>query len=71
MSGRQLCAYKHWRNTVLSVLQEKLRRCQVGSRRAQRLLRRKAQLSANLSRQQREILHQAARTVVTFCQTEG
>src|SRR5262249_33925087 len=31
----------------------------------------KAQFSAKLYRQQRDLLHQAARKVVTFCQTEG
>jgi putative transposase len=71
VSGRQLRACKQWRNKVHSVLQEKLSRCHPGSRRAQRLLLRKAQLSAKLYRQQRDILHQAARKVVTFCQAEG
>jgi putative transposase len=35
------------------------------------LLKRKARLSAKLYRQQRDLLHQAARTVVDFCQSEG
>jgi putative transposase len=69
--GRQLRACKQWRNKIHSVLQEQLRRCQPGSRRAKRLLQRKAQVSAKRYRQQRDILHQAARTVVDFCQTEG
>src|SRR5262249_30534642 len=51
--------------------QEKLSRCQPGSRRAKRLLKRKAKVSAKQYRQQRDLLHQAARTVVDFCQTEG
>ena len=71
ISGRQLRACKQWRNKVHSVLQERLSRCQPGSRRAQRLLKRKAQLSAKLYRQQRDLLHQAARKVVTFCQEDG
>jgi putative transposase len=71
VSGRQLRACKQWRNQVHSVLQEQLSRCQLGSRRAQRLLRRKAQVSAKLFRQQRDILHQAARKVVDFCAQEG
>jgi putative transposase len=70
VSGRQLRACKQWRNKVHSVLQEKVSRCQPGSRRAKRLLKRKAQISAKLYRQQRDILHQAARKVVTFCQSE-
>jgi putative transposase len=67
VSGRQLRSCKQWRNKVHSVLQEKVSRCQLGSRRAKRLLKRKAQVSAKLYRQQRDILHQAARTVVDFC----
>jgi putative transposase len=71
VSGRQLRACKQWRNKVHSVLQEKLSRCHPGSRRARRLLQRNAQVSAKLYRQQRDLLHQAARTVVDFCQAEG
>ena len=71
LSGRRLRACKQWRNKVHSLLQEKLSRCQPGSRRAKRLTKRKSQVSARLYRQQRDILHQAARKVVTFCQTEG
>jgi putative transposase len=54
-----------------SVLQEKLSHCQPGSRRAQRLRKRTAQVSAQLYRQQRDLLHQAARTVVDFCAEEA
>ena len=71
VSGRQLRACKQWRNKVHAVLQEKLSRCQAGSQRSRRLMKRKAQLSAKLYRQQRDLLHQAARKVVTFCQIEG
>jgi putative transposase len=71
VSGRQLRACKHWRNTVHSVLQENLRRCQPGARRAKRLLRRTAQVSAQVYRQQRDLLHQAAHNVVDFCASEG
>ena len=71
ISGRQLRSCKQWRNKVHSVLQEQLSRCHPGSRRARRLLKRKAQVSAKRYRQQRDLLHQAARKVVDFCQTEG
>ena len=71
ISGRQLRACKQWRNKAHSVLQEQLSRCQPGSRRARRLLNRKAQVSAKLYCQQRDLLHQAARKVITFCQSEG
>ena len=71
VSGRQLRSCKQWRNKVHSVLQEQLSRCQPGSRRAQRLLKRKAQVSAKLYRQQRDLLHQAARMVVDFCAQDG
>jgi putative transposase len=70
-SGPMLRSRKQWRNKVHSVLQEKLSRCQPGSRRAKRLSRRKAKVSAKLYRQQRDLLHQAARKVVDFCQIEG
>jgi putative transposase len=71
VSGRQLRACKQGRNRSHAILQERLSRCQPGSRRAKRLLRRKAQISAKTYRQQREILHQAARKVVRVCQEEG
>jgi putative transposase len=71
LSGRQLRSCKQWRNKVHSLLQERLSRCQPGSRRAKRLLKRKAQVSAKLYRQQRDLLHQAARKVVDFCQAGG
>jgi transposase len=47
VSGRQLRACKQWRNKVQSLLQERLRRCQQGSRRAKRLLKRKARSAPN------------------------
>jgi putative transposase len=71
VSGRQLRACKQWRNKVHAVLQEQVSRRQPGSRRAKRLLKRKAQVSAKLYRQQREILHQATRKVVNFCASAG
>jgi putative transposase len=71
LSGRQVRAGKQWRTQVHSLLQEKLSRCQPGSRRAQRLNRRKAQVSARRFRQQRDIHHQAARQVVDFCASES
>jgi putative transposase len=71
ISGRLLRACKQGRNKRHAALQERLDRCQSGSRRAKRLLKRKAQMSAKLYRQQREILHQATRTVVNVCASEG
>jgi putative transposase len=71
VSGRRVRACKQWRNKVHSLLQERLSHCQAGSRRSRRLMTRKAQVSAKLYRQQRDILHQAARKVVDFCHTEG
>jgi putative transposase len=70
VTGRMLRACKQGRNRQHAILQEKLSRCQHGSRRAKRLQRRKAQSSAKLYRQQREILHQAAKLVVDFCARE-
>jgi len=71
VSGRRLRSCKQGRNKRHAALQERLSRCQAGSRRAKRLLKRKAQISAKLYRQQRDILHQAARKVVGFCAQEG
>ena len=71
VSGRMLRACKRGRNKRHAALQKQLSRCQPGSRRAQRLRKRKAQVSAKLYRQQRDILRQAARKVVDFCHAEG
>jgi len=71
VSGRRLRACKQGRNRAHSILQEKLSRCQHGSKRARRLAKRKAQVSAKLYRQQRDLLHQAARKTVQFCQARG
>jgi putative transposase len=71
VSGRMLRSCKQGRNRQHAILQEKLSRCQKDSRRAKRLQRRKAQVSARLYRQQREILHQAAKEVIDFCVQEG
>jgi putative transposase len=71
VTGRMLRACKQGRNRQHAILQAKLHRCQPGSRRSKRLLKRKAQASAKLYRQQRDILHQAAKKVVDFCQQEG
>lgn len=70
LSGRLLRSYKQARNKSHAAIQEKLSRCQPDSRRAKQLRQRKAEASAKLYRQQREILHQAARKVITFCQEE-
>jgi putative transposase len=66
-----LRACKQWRTKVHSVLQERLSRCRLGSRRAKSLLKRRAQESAKLFRRHRDILHQAVRKVVDFCQWDG
>jgi putative transposase len=71
VSGRLLRSCKQGRNKRHAALQERVSRCQAGSRRAKRLIKRTAQLSARPYRQQRDILHQAARKVVDFCATEG
>src|SRR5262249_23582044 len=71
LSGQLLRSCKQERNKRHAALHKKVNHCPCGSRRATRLLRRKAHLSAKLYRQQRDILHQAARTVVDFCQAEG
>jgi putative transposase len=71
VSGRMLRSCKQGRNKRHAALQERLSRCQPNSRRSRRLLKRKAQISAKLYRQQRDLLHQAAWKVVDFCRAEG
>ena len=71
VTGRLVRSWKQGRNKAHASLQEKLSRCQADSRRVRRLRQRKAEISAQLYRRQREILHQAARKVVDFCQAEG
>jgi putative transposase len=71
LSGRQLRAFKQWRNKSHARLSEKLARCQAGSRRSRRLLEAKARVSAKTYRQQRDFLHKAARVAVDFCVAEG
>ncbi len=71
VSGRKLRSAKRQRNKRHAAVQKLLARCTTGSRRWTRLLRRKAQVSAKLYRQQRDLLHKAARMVVTFAEAEG
>jgi transposase len=71
LSGRALRPYKQGRNNTHAALDAKLSRCQPDSLRAKRLRWPKAKISAKLYWRQREILHQAARKVTAFCQTEG
>jgi putative transposase len=71
VSGRMLRACKQGRNKRHVALRKQLSRCQPDSRRARRSRKRKAQVSAKHYRQQRDILHQAARRVVDFCNAEG
>jgi transposase len=71
VSGRPLRSCKQWRNQVHSLLQEQLSRCQTGSWRSRRLTQRKAQVSARRSHQQRNLLQQAARTVLDCGEREG
>ena len=71
VADRHLRACRQGRNRVHSLVQEELSRCQRGSNRWRRLTRRKAQTSAKLFRQQRDVLPQAVRTVVSFCPAEG
>jgi putative transposase len=71
LSGRLLRSFKQGRTKAHAAIQAKLSRCQPDSRRAKRLRQRQAEVSARLYRQQRKILHQAARKVIGFCQDEG
>lgn len=71
LSGRLLRSYKRLRNKRHAAYTARMDRCRKGSRRWKRLARRKAQASAKLYRQQRNVLHQASRKLVRFCQQHG
>ena len=70
VSGRHLRSCKRLRNKRHGALQKRLARCTRGSRRWRRLRRRKAHASAHFHRQQRDLLHQASRKLIAFCQRE-
>jgi putative transposase len=70
-AGTCLRACTQGRHRAHPILQNKLSHCQRGSRRWRHLTTRKVQASAQLSRQQREILPQAARKAVVCCQAAG
>lgn len=70
ISGRHLRSVKRLRNKRHAAYQERMEHCLPGSRRWRRLKKRKAQATAKLKRQQRDILHKASLQVVQFCQEE-
>src|SRR5262249_51163103 len=70
ISGRQLRAGKQWRNKSHARIATKLARCQPDSRRTKRLLEAKARVSAKVYRQQRDLLHKAAKQAVEFCSAD-
>src|SRR5262249_19761005 len=71
LSGRRLRARTQGRNRSHAIVQAQLSRSQRGANRWRRLTTRKALVSAQLYRQQLDLLHQTARKAVTFCQAEG
>jgi putative transposase len=71
ISGRLLRHVKQLRNKRQAAYQERLARCQQGSRRWKRLRQQQARAAAKLYRQQRNILHQASRKAVAFAQQHG
>ena len=71
ISGRLLRSCKRLRNKRHGAYSSLLAHCTPGSRRARQLRKRKRQASATLVRQQRDVLHQASRKVVTYCQEES
>ena len=70
VSGRHLRSVKRLCNKRHAAYGQRLSRCEKGSRRWRRLKKRKAQASAKLERQQRDILHKASLQVVAFCKRE-
>lgn len=70
ISGRHLRSVKRLRNKRHTAYTKRLAKCKDGSRRAKRLLKRKAQASAKFHRQQRDVLHKASRQAVEFCRAQ-
>src|SRR5206468_1339849 len=70
VNGRYLRSVKRLRNKRHAGITAKLARCTTGSRRYKKLLRAKARASAAFYRQSRDVLHKAARHVVSFAQRE-
>jgi putative transposase len=70
VTGRHLRSVKQLRNKRHAELTGRIDQCQKGSRRWKRLKQRKAQASAKLYRQQRDILHKASRQVIEFCREQ-
>lgn len=70
VSGRHLRSVKRLRNKRHAAYQERMDRCKPGSRRHQRLKKRKAQATAKFTRQQRDMLHKASLQTVNFCEHE-
>lgn len=70
ISGRRLRWAKQLRNKRHAAYAKRMEGCQKGSRRWKRLMRRRAQASSKLRRQQRDILHQASKKTIAFCQQQ-
>ena len=68
VSGRALRSVKRLRNKRHASLDSLISRCKPGSKRHRRLVKSKANASAKMYRQQRDMLHKASRQVVKFCQ---
>jgi putative transposase len=71
VSGRLLRHLKQLRNKRHAAYQERQARCKKGSRRWHKLQYGKNRASAKLYRQQRNILHQASRKVISFAEAHG
>lgn len=71
VNGRLLRHVKQLRNKRHAAYTERQARCKRGSRRWKRLQRQKSRASAKLYRQQRTILHQASRKVISFAEAHG
>ncbi|HEX8459375.1 MAG TPA: transposase [Pyrinomonadaceae bacterium] len=71
VNGRHLRSIKRLRNKRFAALNRCLNGCAKGSRRHRRLTRRKATVSARFSRQQRDYVHKASKSVIDFCSDAG
>jgi putative transposase len=71
VSGREVRSIKRRRNKSLGQLARALARCQKGSRRWKKLRRARGRMKSKSDRQVRDLLHQATRKAINWCQKQG
>jgi putative transposase len=71
ISGRAVRSVKRYRNKKLGEFSKRLKRCKKGSRRWKKLNRAKGRMKSKTKRQVRDLLHQATRKAIRWCEAHG